>query len=179
MTDATPKPAPDPTAKAAPRTERGRLNAAWRVASGVAALALGVFGVLAVFRTMNTAGSATMLVVAALFGVVTLLGHVPRLKFGDNEIDPSAYYLGGRDATELAKRRAEEAARREENTGAGRAAVEATSDVAELWRRAAEVSKAKAAGIWPHPYGPADWQVRELWHVGDGPDKAKSEEPKA
>ncbi len=60
----------------------------WRATTGLAALTLGTFGVLAVFRTENGAGATTLLVVAALFGLVTVLGFVPRLKFGDAEVDP-------------------------------------------------------------------------------------------
>lgn len=66
----------------APQTRRQRS------ASVVVGLAASGAGVAAVFLTSNEIGSATLLAAGVYFVVASFLGRFPRLKFGDNEIDP-------------------------------------------------------------------------------------------
>lgn len=68
------------------------LRVSWRLVAGGAAVVLATFSVLAIFRTRNDLGATALLVVATYLWLISMLGRVPRLKFGDNEMDP--YYAG-------------------------------------------------------------------------------------
>lgn len=74
---------------------------------GCFALALGavILAGFATFNTDNELGTIGWLVVTTIFGLTGLLGHVPRIRVGENELLP--YELGkiegSRDATEAAK----------------------------------------------------------------------------
>ena len=70
----------------------------WRLVAGLAGLALAALGVAAVFRTANDIAATALLVVGAFFGLVAMLGRVPRVRFGGNELDPQAAYAIGRRA---------------------------------------------------------------------------------
>lgn len=52
-------------------------------------------GAVAVFRTSNELGSATLLVLGSLFALMAVLGHVPRFKWGGTEVDPGLYFAAG------------------------------------------------------------------------------------
>lgn len=52
-------------------------------------------GGAAVFLTPNEIGSATLLAMGALFVVIALVGHVPRLKWGSAEVDPALLFAAG------------------------------------------------------------------------------------
>src|SRR6478735_9862110 len=68
---------------------RPRLTRQQRAASVILGLAASAAGVGAVFLTSNELGSATLLAAGVYFVLASLLGRFPKLKFGDNEIDPS------------------------------------------------------------------------------------------
>lgn len=95
------------------------------------------------FRSDNEAGAATMLIVAAFFAIVAALGRVPRLKFGDNEIDPSAAYaLGGLEASSDATDNLTKAITSTTgsidatvNAPVAAAVLEAARETEEQWRR--------------------------------------------
>ena len=67
-----------------------------RVPCGAIGAGLIVAGAVAVFLTENEIGSAGLLVTGAFFAMIAVLGHVPRLKWGDTEVDPTqlAYAVG-------------------------------------------------------------------------------------
>ncbi|MFE6925430.1 hypothetical protein ACFVAV_30760 [Nocardia sp. NPDC057663] len=80
----------DPTRVEA-TTENPEYTARMRWLSGmIAAISAGA-GVAAVFMTENQAGTAALLAIGAYFAITTLLGRFPRLKLGENEIDPSEF----------------------------------------------------------------------------------------
>ena len=68
------------------------------VAASIAAVGgLGLGGV-ATFQTDNEVGTAAAFAVGLFFAIVALIGRVPKVKVGDNEIDPAtAYREGARD----------------------------------------------------------------------------------
>ena len=73
----------------------GALSRPLRGSASVAALiGLGAGG-LAVFSTDNEVGSSALLLVGLFFAVTALLGRVPKIKIGDNEIDPSEVFAAG------------------------------------------------------------------------------------
>ena len=70
-----------------------------------------VFAGFATFKTDNELGTAGAFLVGLFFAVVALSGRVPRIKFGDNEIDPGvAYAAGARDGADAVADAAEAAA---------------------------------------------------------------------
>jgi hypothetical protein len=71
------------------------------VAAAIAAvLGLGLGGV-ATFKTDNEVGTAAAFAVGLFFAIVAIIGRVPKVKVGDNEIDPAtAYREGARDGAE-------------------------------------------------------------------------------
>ena len=64
---------------------------------GIGGLGLGTF---ATFETDNEIGTSALLFVGSIASLIALLGRVPRIKVGENEIDPSmlasAYAAGAR-----------------------------------------------------------------------------------
>lgn len=61
-----------------------------------AGVGLAIAGSCAVFITSNELGSAALLVIGALFMIIAVLGHVPRLRWGQPEIDPTGFaYAAG------------------------------------------------------------------------------------
>lgn len=71
-------------------TTRVTMTSRERTMGAVIAVVAGLGGAVAVYLTDNEVGSATLLVVGVYFTVATVLGRFPRLKVGDNEIDPQA-----------------------------------------------------------------------------------------
>lgn len=52
-------------------------------------------GTAATFTTDNGLGTAGLLLIGGVSGLIALLGRVPRIRVGENEIDPSAAYVVG------------------------------------------------------------------------------------
>src|SRR4051794_40774725 len=65
------------------------LHHAIRWCCAVLSVILVCVGGFAVFESSNELGTASMLILGAFFAIVASLGHVPRLKWGDSEIDSS------------------------------------------------------------------------------------------
>lgn len=65
------------------------LSVGWRSVMGVAALAGLASGGIAVFKTVNGAGSAALLAAGLYFAIVTASGRFPRVRVGGEEIEPS------------------------------------------------------------------------------------------
>lgn len=110
---------------AATMTMRMRLTSV-----AVAVASVGAGGV-AVFETENEVGTGTLLAIGAYFVIAVILGRFPRLKLGENEIDPSEV----RKAT----RKSEAAIQK-----AGRAQAQAAANSTELEKAKAEVEQARA-----------------------------------
>jgi hypothetical protein len=70
----------------------------WRLVAGIVGVALAALGVAAAFRTTNDVAATALLVVGAYFGLIAMLGRVPRVRWGGNELDPRAAYTMGRRA---------------------------------------------------------------------------------
>lgn len=79
------------------------------VATAGAVISGGV-GAVAIFMTDNEVGTAAAWAAGLFFAVVALTGQVPRVKVGDNEIDPRSYALGAVEGAEAAAAAAGEAA---------------------------------------------------------------------
>lgn len=62
---------------------------------GLGSVTLYSVGGVAVFTTSNDVGTAALLTVGLFLSIVALLGRVPRVKLGDNEIDPTALWAQG------------------------------------------------------------------------------------
>jgi len=62
-----------------------------RAACALVSMAGFVSGGIATFRTDNEIGTSALLLVGVLAGVITLLQRVPRIKWGDNELDPGLW----------------------------------------------------------------------------------------
>jgi len=69
-----------------------------RAATGAVSVAALLAGGLATFKTDNEIGTSALLFVGVLGGIVTLLGRIPRIKVGENEIDPGTAYIVGERA---------------------------------------------------------------------------------
>jgi hypothetical protein len=82
-------------------SDEARLGRPRRVVAAVLGLAGTGTGAVAVFVTGNELGSTALITVGVYFVLAANLGHYPRLKFGDNEIDPTARRLA-RDARNAA-----------------------------------------------------------------------------
>ena len=71
-----------------------------RVTSVLVGLGASAAGVAAVFLTANELGTATLLAAGVYFVLASLLGWFPKLKFGDNEIDPSEVAEARKESSE-------------------------------------------------------------------------------
>jgi hypothetical protein len=54
-----------------------------------------VAGVCATFKTDNEVGTSALLLVGVLAGIVAILQRIPKIKMGDNEIDPGPWVARG------------------------------------------------------------------------------------
>ena len=95
---------------------------------GMGGFTAGVFGT---FNTDNEIGTSALLLIGGVSSLIALLGRVPRIKVGDNEIDPSVLavaYAAGADevAVEVAEAALEE---------------KTPSEIASVARRAADSSR--------------------------------------
>ncbi|TCC33902.1 hypothetical protein E0H75_42370 [Kribbella capetownensis] len=80
------------------------------VAATLGSVISGSIGAVAIFMTDNEVGTAAAWASGIFFAVVALTGQVPRVKVGDNEIDPRSYALGAVGGAEAAAGAAGEAA---------------------------------------------------------------------
>lgn len=72
------------------------LSASWRFGAALTAVLVAGFGGYAVITTDNELGSSTLLLIGVFFALVAFLGRVPRVRIGDNEMDPAFYVnVGG------------------------------------------------------------------------------------
>lgn len=131
--------APSPVLVSAPKPIQG----AARGSCVLVSLAGFVAGGLATFKTSNGIGTGGLLLVGTFFGLIALLGRVPRLKWGENELDPHLLYAAGlHDGAERTAEAAQEAA-------------EETDDAKQVAARAEEFSNSLS-----------DFQ---LWQLRNGP----------
>lgn len=73
-----------------PGMEESPLNTAQRALAGVVGMVGAGTGVGAVFGTDNELGSTALITAGVYFLVAAIQARFPKLKFGDNEIDPTA-----------------------------------------------------------------------------------------
>lgn len=142
----------EPEHSAPPRLGRFQL-----VTAAVLGLASGGAGVAAVFHTENEVGSAALITVGVYFLLAANLGHYPRLKFGDNEIDPTARRLAREAIRSSSQAAAEATDAKEEATSAKEEAVEAKEGLGVAVRR----SEIELTGD-DHRLPGLDPQIREL-----------------
>lgn len=95
-----------------PPAPSGSLAPGWRWAAAMACLGGLGAGVIAVFKTDNEIGSTALLAVGLYFAIVAALGRFPKIKLGENEIDPNvlaaAAHGGANAAADAAARAAAE-----------------------------------------------------------------------
>ena len=115
----------------ATETVSTRLGGWQRLVSAALAIAFVGAGAAAVFETDNEVGAGALLALGAYFVIASILCRFPRLKLGENEIDPSE--------VKTATRRSEVAIKK-----AGAAEAQATDTRAELERAKAELARARA-----------------------------------
>ncbi|MFD7159035.1 hypothetical protein ACFV9C_30870 [Kribbella sp. NPDC059898] len=75
-----------------------------RIAAAFLSLAGFGFGAYCTLQTENEVGTAAAYFVGLFFSIVAITSGVPRLKIGDNEIDPTSVAVGALAVAEAAKR---------------------------------------------------------------------------
>ncbi|MGV9818745.1 hypothetical protein [Nocardia xishanensis] len=85
-------PAPSGSAQVEATPENPESSVLMRGLSGSIAIVAACTGAVAVFTTENQVGTAALLAIGAYFAITTLIGRFPRLKLGENEIDPSEFW---------------------------------------------------------------------------------------
>ncbi|SNY78706.1 hypothetical protein SAMN04244553_1367 [Nocardia amikacinitolerans] len=84
-------PSPSGSAEVEATAENLESSALMRWLSGTVAVFAACTGAVAVFTTENQVGTAALLAIGAYFAITTLIGRFPKLKLGENEIDPSEF----------------------------------------------------------------------------------------
>lgn len=113
-----------------------------------------IAGVFATFKTDNEFGTTALLLVGVFAGLVALLQRVPRIKWGDNEMDPNELLDNVEDLAETAGDKAQELANRKaspQEIGRGtREAVEvrALKEILARWAEGQDQTNARRSG---HP----------------------------
>lgn len=136
------------------------LRNAIRWCCAVLSLILVCVGGYAVFESGNELGTASLLILGAFFAVVAALGHVPRLKWGDAEIDSSVAYWAGafagaeRAGEEIGERLVDSPERQELLEDALRAVA------AESWFGAVSAAHAEGRGSGDLPSPLDRWSRR-------------------
>lgn len=103
------EPAPPARPEEGPEPEQPLLSGLQMTVACVVGVAAAAAGLFAVFKTENEVGSAALIAVGVYFLLAVIIRRFPKLKIGDNEIDPTARQIA-RQAARRASEAAEDAA---------------------------------------------------------------------
>jgi hypothetical protein len=111
--------------KPEPRWLVRHANSLIRAGAGIVGLGALVFAGYCTLKSDNEVGTAAAYVVGLYFSIIAITGRVPKLKMGDNELDPTSLAIG---AAAGVAQVTEAAAEKAEHTDDAKEVVAATRD---------------------------------------------------
>lgn len=136
--------------------------------AGIAGLVSAGAGAVAVFETENEVGSAAMIAVGVYFLIAVIVRRFPKVKLGDNEIDPTARRIA-RQAERRSMRAVEDAADAAEDAADAKEGLRATTSGSEP--PGSVTGEAVAPSLDPEIVELAGEYNRVRWTLPKGPSR--------
>lgn len=140
------------TKKAEPRWIVRHANSLIRAGVGIVSLAALAFAGYCTLESDNEVGTAAAYVVGLYFSIIAITGRVPKLKMGDNELDPTSLAIG---AAAGVAQVTEAAAEKAEHTDDAKEVVAATRDAGHDFLRV--IGNVK----WIGPPAGNTWELKD------------------